>query len=82
MIKKCKRCEKERRIYAKGFCESCYIFQSDYYQSGKANKNAVKWKKNNPKRYKQSINEFKERNPTYWRDIMRVRTNVKNPYQK
>ncbi|GAH72247.1 unnamed protein product, partial [marine sediment metagenome] len=32
MIKKCKRCGKLRLIYAKGFCASCAMFNSKYYQ--------------------------------------------------
>ena len=60
MIAICKRCKRERRIYVKGLCNSCY--QQDV-------------NKRNPN-YKQNLKNYQKKNLKYWRDYMRKRNKI------
>jgi len=69
MIKKCERCNKERLIYAKCLCNSCYVYLHTDKEKHKRSK--IKWMKNN----KDKINESRR---DYMREYMRKRNNIQS----
>ena len=50
-LKICDKCKKEKKIYAKKLCKSCYNFSKRNYY--KHNEYMKKWKENNPNYFKE-----------------------------